>query len=80
MMDQNRDVELPTQTRVKGVGRHNNNLGFSVCFIISCRDVVVLLTPGGEIPAMKYQLRGIISPGSPTPHWIHLQQSTEEEM
>ena len=26
----------------------------SVCFIISCRDVVAILTPGGAIPAKRY--------------------------
>ena len=43
---------------------NNNNLEFSVCFLLSCRDVVVLLTPGGAIPAMKNQLRSMIAPGS----------------
>ena len=29
-------------------------LGSSVCFFLFCRDVVVLLTPGGAIPARRY--------------------------
>ena len=29
-------------------------LGSYVCFLLSCRDVVDLLTPGGEIPARRY--------------------------
>ena len=28
--------------------------GISVCFLLSCRDVVALLTPGGAIPARRY--------------------------
>ena len=31
-------------------------MGSSVCFLLSCRDVVALLTPGGAIPARRYTL------------------------
>ena len=39
--------------------------GYSVYLLLSCRDVVVILTPGGEIPEKRYTFStdiGLIHP------------------